>query len=105
MIDNDSQFCSIFVFKLTDIILCSASIDGRVYVWKISEGPGEEDKSQISGVVVLAIHFNGEEGSIHPRVCWHCHKQVSDLAIHLTVYPSHCFISYQESSGNVMLQW
>uniref|UniRef100_A0A7C9AF76 Enhancer of mRNA-decapping protein 4 WD40 repeat region domain-containing protein n=1 Tax=Opuntia streptacantha TaxID=393608 RepID=A0A7C9AF76_OPUST len=56
-------------------LLASASIDGRVYVWKISEGPGEEDKSQISGVVVLAIHFSGEEGSIHPRVCWHCHKQ------------------------------
>ncbi|KAJ8444784.1 hypothetical protein Cgig2_011746 [Carnegiea gigantea] len=48
-------------------LLASASIDGRVYVWKISEGPGEEDKSQISGVVVLAIHISGEEGSIHPR--------------------------------------
>lgn len=50
-------------------LLASASIDGRVYIWKISEGPGEEEKSQISGVVVLAIHITGEEGSIHPRVC------------------------------------
>ncbi|KAL9230062.1 hypothetical protein vseg_005455 [Gypsophila vaccaria] len=56
-------------------LLASASIEGRVYVWKISEGPDEEGKPQISGHVVLAIHITGDDGSIHPRVCWHCHKQ------------------------------
>ncbi|GAB4845859.1 hypothetical protein Ancab_024863 [Ancistrocladus abbreviatus] len=56
-------------------LLASASIDGRVYVWKISEGPDEEEKPQILGSVVIAIHITGEEGSVHPRVCWHCHKQ------------------------------
>ncbi|GMH25054.1 hypothetical protein Nepgr_026897 [Nepenthes gracilis] len=56
-------------------LLASASIDGRVYVWKISEGPDEEDKPQILGNIVIAIHIIGEEGSFHPRICWHCHKQ------------------------------
>ncbi|KAL8153148.1 hypothetical protein V2J09_010908 [Rumex salicifolius] len=56
-------------------LLASASIDGRVYVWKISEGPDEEDKQQISGNIVIALQIAGKEGSIHPRVCWHCHKQ------------------------------
>ncbi|GAB4849818.1 hypothetical protein Ancab_004617 [Ancistrocladus abbreviatus] len=56
-------------------LLASASTDGRVYVWKISEGPDEEEKPQILGSVVVAIHIIGEEGSVHPRVCWHCHKQ------------------------------
>lgn len=56
-------------------LLASASIEGRVYVWKISEGPDEEEKPQISGNIVLAIHITGDEGSVHPRVCWHCHKQ------------------------------
>lgn len=56
-------------------LLASASIEGRVYVWKISEGPDEEEKAQISGNIVLAVHITGDEGSVHPRVCWHCHKQ------------------------------
>ncbi|XP_010676123.2 enhancer of mRNA-decapping protein 4 [Beta vulgaris subsp. vulgaris] len=56
-------------------LLASASIEGRVYVWKISEGPDEEEKPQISGNIVLAIHITADEGSVHPRVCWHCHKQ------------------------------
>jgi hypothetical protein len=45
-------------------------------VWKISEGPDEEDKPQITGKAVVAIQITGEEGATHPRVCWHCHKQV-----------------------------
>ncbi|XP_057545381.1 enhancer of mRNA-decapping protein 4-like [Amaranthus tricolor] len=56
-------------------LLASASIEGRVYVWNISEGPDEEEKPQISGHIVLAIHITGDEGFVHPRVCWHCHKQ------------------------------
>ncbi|KAK3009635.1 hypothetical protein RJ639_015174 [Escallonia herrerae] len=56
-------------------LLASASVDGRVYVWKITEGPDEEDKPQITGKIVIAIQIVGEGESVHPRVCWHCHKQ------------------------------
>ncbi|XP_043688476.1 enhancer of mRNA-decapping protein 4-like isoform X2 [Telopea speciosissima] len=56
-------------------LLASASIDGRVFVWKINEGPDEEDKPQITGKIVIAIQIIGEGDSIHPRVCWHSHKQ------------------------------
>ncbi|XP_027164532.1 enhancer of mRNA-decapping protein 4-like isoform X1 [Coffea eugenioides] len=56
-------------------LLASASVDGRVYVWKITEGPDEEDKPQITGKIAIAVQFSGEGESVHPRVCWHCHKQ------------------------------
>ncbi|OMO64644.1 hypothetical protein COLO4_31961 [Corchorus olitorius] len=56
-------------------LLASASVDGRVFVWKINEGPDDEDKPQIFGKVVIAIQIVGHEESIHPRVCWHPHKQ------------------------------
>ena len=66
----------------SNVLLCSASVDGRVYVWKITEGQDDEDKPQITGKIVIAIQIVGEGESVHPRVCWHCHKQVckfSDL--------------------------
>ncbi|KAK9065500.1 hypothetical protein SSX86_014901 [Deinandra increscens subsp. villosa] len=64
------------VFFAEDVhLLASASMDGRVYVWKITEGTDEEDKPQITGKVVIAIQIVGEGESVHPRVCWHCHKQ------------------------------
>lgn len=64
------------VFFAEDVhLLASASIDGRVYVWKIIEGTDEDDKPQISGKIVIAIQIVGEGESVHPRVCWHCHKQ------------------------------
>ncbi|XP_016545071.1 enhancer of mRNA-decapping protein 4 isoform X2 [Capsicum annuum] len=56
-------------------LLASASVDGRVYIWKISEGPDEEDTPQITGRIVTAVQVVGEGASVHPRVCWHCHKQ------------------------------
>ncbi|KAE8098914.1 hypothetical protein FH972_016942 [Carpinus fangiana] len=56
-------------------LLASVGIDGRVYVWKISEGPDEEEKPQITGKAVVAIQITGDEEPAHPRVCWHCHKQ------------------------------
>ncbi|KAL6975136.1 hypothetical protein U1Q18_023931 [Sarracenia purpurea var. burkii] len=56
-------------------LLASASVDGRVYIWKITEGTDEEDKPQITGKIVTAIQIIGEGESFHPRVCWHCHKQ------------------------------
>lgn len=55
---------------------CSASIDGRIFVWKINEGADEEDKAQISGKIVIAVQIVGEEEPVHPRLCWHPHKQV-----------------------------
>lgn len=56
-------------------LLASVSLEGRVFVWKISEGPDEEDKPQITGKIVIAIQILGDEEYIHPRVCWHRHKQ------------------------------
>ncbi|XP_028752811.1 enhancer of mRNA-decapping protein 4 [Neltuma alba] len=56
-------------------LLASIGIDGRVYVWKISEGPDEEDKPQITGKVLVAIQVVGQEEASNPRICWHCHKQ------------------------------
>lgn len=57
-------------------ILYSASVDGRVFIWRITEGPGEEDKPQITGKIVVAIQIVGEGKPVHPRLCWHPHKQV-----------------------------
>lgn len=45
-------------------------------MWKITEGSDEEDKPQITGKIVIALQITGEGESLHPRVCWHCHKQV-----------------------------
>ncbi|CAL5043181.1 unnamed protein product [Urochloa decumbens] len=55
--------------------LASASVDGRVYVWKIDEGPDEENKSQITGKIEIAIQIIGNAETYHPRICWHSHKQ------------------------------
>ncbi|KAL2332875.1 hypothetical protein Fmac_014088 [Flemingia macrophylla] len=56
-------------------LLASVGTDGRVYVWKISEGPDDEDKLQITADVVIALQIVGEEKVEHPQICWHCHKQ------------------------------
>ncbi|KAK4755116.1 hypothetical protein SAY87_008873 [Trapa incisa] len=56
-------------------LMASASNDGRIYIWKINEGPDEEEKAQITGKVVLAIQVVGEEEFVHPQLCWHPHKQ------------------------------
>ncbi|XP_073011915.1 enhancer of mRNA-decapping protein 4-like isoform X1 [Typha latifolia] len=56
-------------------LLASASVDGRVFIWKIDEGPDEENKPQITGKVVTAIQILGYGDSYHPRICWHSHKQ------------------------------
>lgn len=64
------------VFYLVYFILCSASVDGKVFVWKIDEGPDHEDKPQIAGKLVLAIQLIGDR-EYHPRICWHSHKQVT----------------------------
>ncbi|KAJ3694750.1 hypothetical protein LUZ60_000127 [Juncus effusus] len=55
--------------------LASASEDGRIFVWKIDEGPDEENKPQIAGKIVIALQIIGETEFYHPRICWHAHKQ------------------------------
>ncbi|KAL0362972.1 UNVERIFIED_CONTAM: Enhancer of decapping protein 4 [Sesamum calycinum] len=42
---------------------------------KITEGRTKKDKPQITGRSVVAIQITGDGESVHPRVCWHCHKQ------------------------------
>ncbi|KAK3218717.1 hypothetical protein Dsin_012687 [Dipteronia sinensis] len=56
-------------------LLASASVDGRFFIWNITEGPDEEDKPQILGKIVVAIQILADGESVHPRVCWHPHKQ------------------------------
>ncbi|RVW87163.1 Enhancer of mRNA-decapping protein 4 [Vitis vinifera] len=56
-------------------LLASASIDGLVFIWRINEGPNEDDKAHITGKIVIAIQIVGGGTSVHPRVCWHSHKQ------------------------------
>uniref|UniRef100_A0ACD5VBQ2 Uncharacterized protein n=1 Tax=Avena sativa TaxID=4498 RepID=A0ACD5VBQ2_AVESA len=55
--------------------LASASVDGRIYVWKIDEGPDEENKPQITEKIEIAIQIVGDAETYHPRICWHSHKQ------------------------------
>lgn len=65
----------------------SVGTDGRVYVWKISEGPDDEDKPQITANVVIAIQIMGEDKVEHPQLCWHCHKQVSAPYSNALLFP------------------
>ncbi|PKA50505.1 Enhancer of mRNA-decapping protein 4 [Apostasia shenzhenica] len=55
-------------------LLASSSVDGKVFIWKIDEGPDHEDKPQITGKLVLAVQLVGDR-DYHPRICWHSHKQ------------------------------
>ncbi|GKF11077.1 enhancer of mRNA-decapping protein 4-like protein, partial [Tanacetum coccineum] len=41
-------------------LLAGASIDGRVFVWKITEGKYEDDKPQITGDIVIALQIEVE---------------------------------------------
>ncbi|GKB25311.1 hypothetical protein Tco_0864712 [Tanacetum coccineum] len=41
-------------------LLAGASIDGRVFVWKITEGKDEDDKQQIIGDIVIALQIEVE---------------------------------------------
>ncbi|XP_031491745.1 enhancer of mRNA-decapping protein 4-like [Nymphaea colorata] len=71
-----SQRVTDMAFFAEDVhLLASASGDGRVFIWKITEDLNEEDKSQITGKLILAIQMVGDRELFHPRVCWHTHKQ------------------------------
>lgn len=74
--DLNINFFPLFSCMVIDVLLCSVSVEGRLYVWKISEGPDEEGTPQITGKIVIAIQIVGEGEASHPRICWHCHKQV-----------------------------
>lgn len=76
LLKGHTQRVTDMAFFAEDVpLLASASVDGRVFIWRISEGPDEEDKPQITGKVVLAIQIVGEGKPVHPRLCWHPHKQ------------------------------
>ncbi|XP_020887422.1 varicose-related protein isoform X4 [Arabidopsis lyrata subsp. lyrata] len=71
-----SQRVTDMAFFAEDVhLLASVSLDGKVFVWKISEGSEGDDQPEITGKIVLALQILGEEDTKHPRVCWHCHKQ------------------------------
>ncbi|KAJ9187109.1 hypothetical protein P3X46_002605 [Hevea brasiliensis] len=73
---TQSQRVTDMAFFTEDVhLLASVGIDGRINVWKISEGPDEEDKPQITGKTVIAVQIVGEGDIKNPRVCWHCYKQ------------------------------
>ncbi|CAK7323379.1 unnamed protein product [Dovyalis caffra] len=56
-------------------LLASACVDGRVFIRKINEGPDEEEKPHIFERILLALHIVADGELVHPRVCWHPHKQ------------------------------
>ncbi|CAH2053837.1 unnamed protein product [Thlaspi arvense] len=71
-----SQRVTDMAFFAEDVhLLASVSLDGKVFVWNISEGSEGDDQPQITGKIVLALQILGEEDTKHPRVCWHFHKQ------------------------------
>ncbi|KAJ4893510.1 Enhancer of mRNA-decapping protein 4 [Raphanus sativus] len=71
-----SQRVTDMAFFAQDVhLLASVSLDGKVFVWKISEGSEGEDDPQITGKIALALQILGHEDTKHPRVCWHSHKQ------------------------------
>ncbi|XP_024021457.1 enhancer of mRNA-decapping protein 4 [Morus notabilis] len=76
LLKGHTQRVTDMAFFAEDVhLLGSASVDGRVFIWKISEGPDEEDKPQITWKIFLAIQIVGEGKPVHPRLCWHPHKQ------------------------------
>ncbi|XP_021637842.2 enhancer of mRNA-decapping protein 4-like isoform X2 [Hevea brasiliensis] len=76
LLRGHNQKVTDMVFFAEDVhLLASTCIDGRVFIRKINEGPDEEEKPQIFERIVLALQIITEGESVHPRVCWHPHKQ------------------------------
>ncbi|CAN6450434.1 unnamed protein product [Victoria cruziana] len=76
LLRGHSQRVTDMAFFAEDVhLLASASVDGKVFIWKITESHDEEDKPQIAAKIVLAIQIVGDRELFHPRVCWHTHKQ------------------------------
>lgn len=65
-------------FLMVFCVSCSASVDGRIFVRRILEGPSPEvGKVLITEQILLAIEFIGDWKSCHPRVCWNLQMQAS----------------------------
>lgn len=76
LLRGHSQRVTDMAFFAEDVhLLASASSDGKVFVRRIVESPGEDNKMQITEEVLLAIQLTGDWESAHPRVCWHSHSQ------------------------------
>ncbi|KAL4185874.1 hypothetical protein AMTRI_Chr10g232980 [Amborella trichopoda] len=76
LLRGHSQRVTDMAFFAEDVhLLASASVDGRVFIWKIIEGPDEENKPQITADIILAMQIVVDGESSHPRICWHSHKQ------------------------------
>ncbi|KAJ6848018.1 enhancer of mRNA-decapping protein 4-like [Iris pallida] len=76
LLKGHSQRVTDMAFFAEDVhLLASASVDGRIFVWKIDEGQDDQNAAQITGKVIVAIQIVGDEDSYHPRICWHSHKQ------------------------------
>jgi enhancer of mRNA-decapping protein 4 len=95
-----SQRVTDMAFFAEDVdMLASVSLDGKVFVWKISEGSEGEDQPQITGKIVLALQILGEEDTKHPRVCWHCHKQVVE---HISFATRSCIRFFLEQASDCL---
>ncbi|XP_031478958.1 enhancer of mRNA-decapping protein 4 isoform X2 [Nymphaea colorata] len=76
LLRGHSQRVTDMAFFAEDVhLLASASVDGKVFIWKITESHDEEDKPQITAKIILAMQIVGDRELFHPRVCWHTHKQ------------------------------
>eukprot|EP01018_Ginkgo_biloba_P006544 Gb_36346 [translate_table: standard] len=76
LLRGHSQRVTDMAFFANDVhLLASASSDGRVFIRKIEEGFGDDEKMQITEHIVLAIQIMGDWESVHPHVCWHPHQQ------------------------------
>ncbi|KAH9329432.1 hypothetical protein KI387_001540, partial [Taxus chinensis] len=51
-------------------LLASASSDGHVFIWSITETSGQEDDQMTRGKILFSIQVMGEWESVHPLVCW-----------------------------------
>ncbi|KAI3876354.1 hypothetical protein MKW92_004441, partial [Papaver armeniacum] len=75
LIPGHTQRVTDMAFFAEDVnLLATASIDGTVFVWKIIERITDEE-STLAWRIVTAIQITSEAESVHPRVCWHPHKQ------------------------------
>lgn len=76
LLRGHSQRVTDMAFFSEDVhLLASASSDGKIFVRKIVEGFGDDEKIQITEQTLLAIQIAGDWESVHPRLCWHSHQQ------------------------------
>ncbi|KAI3906957.1 hypothetical protein MKW92_008384 [Papaver armeniacum] len=75
LFNGHTQRVTDMAFFAEDVnLLATASTDGKVFIWKIKETITDEE-SKLGWRIVTAIQIRSREESVHPRVCWHSHKQ------------------------------